>query len=74
MKNKLYIQTDLLMFCYTFLLRKKRNPSLWDLLWTMHKVAQKLDYINKNSKDKKVIFRRGICIVNKNWLSKFGQR
>lgn len=67
---KTYIQVDLIELCLTYLSRKKKDPTLWDLFWTLHKVLIRLEKIN--AKGKKVIYRRGLFEIDENWLNKFG--
>lgn len=69
MKNKTYIQIDLIELCLAYLIRKKKDPTLWDLLWTLHKTLIRIEKIN--AKGDKVICRRGLFEIDENWLSRF---
>jgi len=72
--DRLAFEGDLMTLCATYLARTKREPTMWDLLKTMHRTLQKVDLINKNSPVKKLQFAHGTTIVDRRWLQKVGGR
>ena len=69
-QQKLYYDNDLMSLCVAYLNKKKKEPTLWDLFWTMHKVSIKLEMINR--KGEKIVFKDFSSVIDENWLNGLG--
>ena len=58
-----YIDISLLEFAYWYLRRKKIKPTTGNLFLVMQKLLHKIDYINKNTTQKKIEFTGYGCVL-----------
>jgi len=65
MDEKCYYDIRFAELAYAYMLRKKIKLNTGNLFWIMEKICKRVDLMNKNTKEKKISFRKGYCEVER---------
>ena len=63
-RDKQYLDATLYQAAYWYMRKKRIELTTGNLFWIMNKIQKKIDYINKNKKDKIINFTDGHCEIN----------